>query len=735
MSEASEESQPSTLPAESLRSKVKEVVSLNIHDEDLHFALMQLSKLEESRIPSGVPQKDKEIEGKGDDTRGGREPFGRVDVRVREMLEESNLHSYDMFLNAFSSFMEDFSHVQKDIETLGRSCAKMQDSISTTRERSKEALRLFDAVKNRSDFLEGQVGLASAFLDRFFLSEDERETLLRGTVDLPFLQLFWKVQHLRKETKRLMRGDGGNVWSSGGGIQRTGVELREQLGKLHDQAVEITFHFAQAKVRQLTEDSIDAEPFLAPALWILRNYSFIVFEVCVQEMMDRLGKWILSEFLDALSTGGRGDRHGPPIDLHAHDPVRYVGDILAWVHQEVVIFKEHLRGLFIEKLRFQDFDGMYRREKGEVDAHTYPSGRWLEEDEWFIAEDDDRDRTEVKMDEIMAKVMDAAFDGVSRQLRVRLGQIMEAQTSFLSLFQLGNVITFYSKTLGDLLVREQAPLVQCVMQLGHNYHDHLLGILRQRADRMILQVPSCPLDLSIPESIGDGIHMLERLILIYEKDTFIPSSEDVASQFEPILASFVDPLQKLCLACSEGLPGKGDSHIFLINCFESLHSVLSRHDVTVSRSAQVSLHLESEVKMFVEIQGKAILDECGIPQQIQKLKDLERTLSSSSLLEREKEEGMEEEGEEETSIQSLTRSVQSFYSFLFQLGSSQIVPKFDFILSSTIREQIRSALCRIIGEKYEELYTLAFKHADALSVEHLEDILYHSPQQVRQLLQ
>jgi hypothetical protein len=149
MSEGSGESQPSTLPAASLRSKVKEVVSLNIHDEDLQFALMQLSKLEESREPSGGSQMDKDGAEGEDDVHGRKAPFGRIDVRVREMLEESNLHSYDMFLSSFTSFMEDFSHVQNDIETLGRSCAKMQDSVSTTRERSKEALRLFDDVKNR----------------------------------------------------------------------------------------------------------------------------------------------------------------------------------------------------------------------------------------------------------------------------------------------------------------------------------------------------------------------------------------------------------------------------------------------------------------------------------------------------------------------------------------------------------------------------------------------------------
>ncbi len=34
-----------------------------------------------------------------------------------------------------------------------------------------------------------------------------------------------------------------------------------------------------------------------------------------------------------------------PIELHSHDPLRYVGDKLAWLHQACASEKEHLEGL------------------------------------------------------------------------------------------------------------------------------------------------------------------------------------------------------------------------------------------------------------------------------------------------------------------------------------------------------------------------------------------------------
>lgn len=45
-------------------------------------------------------------------------------------------------------------------------------------------------------------------------------------------------------------------------------------------------------------------------------------------------------FMAALTRGGR------PIELQAHDSLRYVGDMLAWVHQACAGEKEMLESLF-----------------------------------------------------------------------------------------------------------------------------------------------------------------------------------------------------------------------------------------------------------------------------------------------------------------------------------------------------------------------------------------------------
>lgn len=47
----------------------------------------------------------------------------------------------------------------------------------------------------------------------------------------------------------------------------------------------------------------------------------------------------MRHFIDALTAGGR------PIELRATEPKRYVGDILAWLHQAIPAERDNLNHL------------------------------------------------------------------------------------------------------------------------------------------------------------------------------------------------------------------------------------------------------------------------------------------------------------------------------------------------------------------------------------------------------
>jgi len=72
----------------------------------------------------------------------------------------------------------------------------------------------------------------------------------------------------------------------------------------------------------------------------------VIFSYCLEEIGSIRNKSLVKAFIDALTKGGPNGMPRP-IELHAHDPRRYVGDMAAWIHQAVAseqeVFKTVLR--------------------------------------------------------------------------------------------------------------------------------------------------------------------------------------------------------------------------------------------------------------------------------------------------------------------------------------------------------------------------------------------------------
>lgn len=50
----------------------------------------------------------------------------------------------------------------------------------------------------------------------------------------------------------------------------------------------------------------------------------------------------MGSFIDALTLGEGFGGTPNPIEMHANEPKRYVGDMLAWLHQAIPVEKENI---------------------------------------------------------------------------------------------------------------------------------------------------------------------------------------------------------------------------------------------------------------------------------------------------------------------------------------------------------------------------------------------------------
>jgi len=115
---------------------------------------------------------------------------------------------------------------------------------------------------------------------------------------------------------------------------------------------------------------------------------------------------ILNLFLDALTRGGPNGLPRP-IELHAHDPIRYIGDMLAWLHQAMAGEREFLESLFGTR----GDDESQRRRVGEVHALSRHKRVRTGVDGIVGGVVSDRDRVK--------KLLDRDLEGCGRPLKVR----------------------------------------------------------------------------------------------------------------------------------------------------------------------------------------------------------------------------------------------------------------------------------------------------------------------------
>lgn len=74
----------------------------------------------------------------------------------------------------------------------------------------------------------------------------------------------------------------------------------------------------------------------------------IYFSQCQDLVVNSRRSQLVQKFVVALTQGGPSGQVFRAMDLHAHDSVRYVGDMLAWMHQAVASEEEFLEAVFGE---------------------------------------------------------------------------------------------------------------------------------------------------------------------------------------------------------------------------------------------------------------------------------------------------------------------------------------------------------------------------------------------------
>ncbi|KAG6780101.1 hypothetical protein POTOM_016513 [Populus tomentosa] len=637
---------------------------------------------------------------------------------LRSTIEDRSLHLNHEFLQASHTAQQALDRVEEEVNALAECCDNIAKALSSCSASTGDIISTTERLKEELEITTQRQDIVSCFLRDYQLSNQEINALRDEDLDDNFFKALSHVQQIHANCKAECRklGDSDNP------------EVDELL---------------KTAVRWLKE---------RPAL----------FKYCAEEVANMRHNALFRRFISALTRGGPGGMPRP-IEVHAHDPLRYVGDMLGWLHQALASERE-LVLVLLDPDALVDTVSTVNRFSKSLENGTG------------------------KTESDLTFVLDRIFEGVCRPFKVRVEQVLQSQPSLIIACKLSNTLEFYSYTvslphlcfprplfcfsflmtitvvsadhqISDLLGRDTV-LCNTLWALRDAAQKTFFDILKSRGEKLLRYPPLVAVDLSPPKAVREGVSVLLEIIETHNS-MMVPVTAK-KPDFDPVISALLDPIIQMCEQAAEAHKSKGVSHasrrrtssdsgqiskssvdallsnnspatssknsetpskIFLINCLCAIQQPLARHKVAAGYVKKLGAMIDNHMHSLVEKEAEAILSRCGLSQKMhyfqKSLNEEGSTAAGTPLVEI-----------EDTSPVSLSECLRAFFGLI--IGNESSLPEFEQMQVPKLRSEAGIQVARSLAEAYALIYTAIMDPKNGYAEP--QSLARHPPDQIRIIL-
>lgn len=674
---------------------------------------------------------------------------------LRTTIERRGLSINEEFLRASESAQKALEAVELEVAGLADCCERIAKSLSSCSSTTSEIVSATERLKQELEHTTQRQDLITAFLNNYQLRPEEVTALREEDISESFFKALLRVQEIHANCKILLRTH----------HQRAGLELMDMMAVYQEAAYERLCRWVQAECRSLGDnDTPEVSDLLKAAAQSLKDRP-VLFKYCAEEVANTRHNALFRRFITALTRGGPGGMPRP-IEVHAHDPLRYVGDMLGWIHQALASERELAMALFSTE---QNSGTTSRRFSSEA-SNMGSSGR---------AASKEYNRDDLKVESDMGYVLDRVFEGVCRPFKVRVDQVLHSQPSLLLAYKVNNLLEFYGHTVSDLL-GPGASLSVTIREVCDAAQRTVLDIVKARGDKLLRYPSAVAVDLSPPPAVAETMSVLLELIDNYES-MMVPAGGQ-KPDFEPIIQGLLDPLVQMCEQSAEmygskpqsgmrrnsgeipptgrrlpamsssqrrpssvetllsGVPNSQASQsvlslrkMFLINCLSAMQEPLKTHSVADASVRSLGLRIEANIAALAESELAVILERCGLQKKVTYIKDRIRKSKLGEIVPNEEDfdDGKPMVEADGMSVSAVSESLKLLFGLLLG-GNEGAIPEFEQIRVPRFRSESCGRVARAVAEAYEIVYNAvsdpASGYLDAKSM------LRHSPEQMKTIL-
>ncbi|XP_053634086.1 conserved oligomeric Golgi complex subunit 6 [Cherax quadricarinatus] len=576
---------------------------------------------------------------------------------LRGEIEKRSVGISEEFVLALRDVKEAVDEIYTEVSSMNEVCVDMKRRLQSTKSETRHLIHQTTSLQNQSNKLHMEEDVADAFVRTFQLTP-EQVAIIKGStrespVTLEFFAVLEKTQKIRNNTKYLLQT----------GHQKTALDVMEQMNVCREAGLERLYRWCQSQCR-----SPDPSPLLTQALAALQERP-VLFNLVTEEWIVVRRGWLVRGFLDALTIGGPGGSPRP-IELQAHDPLRYVGDMLAWVHQALPSEREAAQILFAKC--------------SNIDP--------VEQTQSTVA---------------------SISESVCRPLKTRIEQMIvtdqrrEGGKKPVQLYKISNLLRFYHNTI--LQVTNAGLLVATLDELHQLSHKMFMSALQNQVSHVSERIEPPGEMLAPTPGVARTLGLLTEVV------TAATIADDAQHDFKQIVSCVVDPLVNAINESASGL-GAVESAVYLLNCFHQLHSTLSLLHATGEKLEMIQGQIDAQLDTLAQEQISGVCHSVGVASMYPFISHPPTTpLSQNPTC-------------QPLAIQAFMTKLDGFLAAPDHL----MLPHTRLLLSSNFRRTLQQRTAEAITSMYSKLYALV--HDPNHGYNDPSSLLTREPDTVKNLL-
>ncbi|CCG80875.1 Conserved oligomeric Golgi complex subunit 6 [Taphrina deformans PYCC 5710] len=493
-------------------------------------------------------------------------------------------------LETNKTVLDDYRHLVEEMRLIKMGLASMEAACDQMRVQAQAVKTSTTQLLEQSTFLQAQkkkvetkTVVLDAFRAKFLLEESEVQVLSsQSIVNEDFFKCLHRINAIHEDCSVLLASED----------QTAGLEIMEAMNKHLDAGYAKLHRWILKELKSTTAGATEANVLLRQGLTVLSGRRDL-YEKTLENVSESRRRVVAADFDQARVRGN--------LEANTDDAMRYVGDVLAWLHQAIATEREVIE-LILGSV-------------GRRQSNTFPN---------------DITTVSPALDyrAMQNELVDRSFSSILKPLQQRIDQVVVYQYDRVTSFRVAILIRFYRDLIDRVLERDAT-----VTRSLHNMERSAISRFMQTTRNSIAAVNSKPPEVDIatlesPTFLTDTLDDLSAVLSILQ-ESFLDTKEK-----EVEFTETWDQLLRQCIEVSVRMASElpqPTSSVFLLNCLVSLQNTLETVDFTVQQVEMCSSAAARCQQALIVEQHDYLLRNGGLITQIESLEENDHKSTISRL--------------------------------------------------------------------------------------------------------